>query len=171
MNTMTFLKRFSLVRLFMEAFCLIGFIMFLTAHYAYVHRVIVTWDHKEVNPPTDILQDGLVADVAWLLPYFMVPRIACGVCGIWHNNASLIAAHIAMTLVIFIMYFFVGFVAFLLETPLVIAASAILLAIELSSVIISWRLLRSAKGLREDESFDWRRLLREDDDEELINAA
>ena len=192
MDPVTILRRVSLARLLVESIILIGMMMLLTAHAAYMRSFVVmvqpssssssaaatseeievTADHTaEEHPATGFLLQEIEIAVAWLFFYFMVPRTICGLIAVVQQNAMLLTVHIVLTVIITVMYVFLGFVCMIVESAMIAVVNYVFILIEASTVFISWKLRLDACSKASESGnsggnivngFNWRRFVGED---------
>lgn len=161
MDLIAFLRKLSLVRLFFESLCLIIAMMALTAHGAARARIVIvnTNDPGDYHRVTDMLDPEMA--VCWLLFYFLVPRTIVGWYGVLCRHSLSLAAHIVLSSIILVMYCVVGLVCVFVESSVMLMMNFVVLGIEVSTILISYRLLQDARSKGGSGDFDWRRFLGE----------
>jgi len=158
MDVIAFLRKFTIVRLSLESICLIIFMMFLTAHAAFYDAYVgPTSEHSGITPHYALHAPEVA--IGWLFFYFLIPRTVAGWTGILSkSNTTAMTAHVILTGILIIMYSVTGLVCVFTESFIELILNFIVVGIEISSLIISYKLLQDVKSRASGGSFDWKRL-------------
>lgn len=162
MDVIAFLRKFSLIRLLFESIFLIAAMMALTAHNAARQQFIFQVnDQGHPSPRLPPFADEILPELAigWLLFYFMVPRTIVGFFGILNRHPPALMAHVILSAIIFVMYCFMGLVCVFTESPIELVGNFITMGIEVSTVLISYKLWQHARSNGGNNNFDWKRFL------------
>lgn len=156
MDAITFMRKFTLVRLFFESLVLVVFMMALTAHAAFMTMYVVI-DQNGSMSPSSYRHSPEVA-IAWLFFYFMVPRTLIGWFGFLTYHTPAIAVHAILTAVVTVMYSVLGVVCVFTESSIELTINFVVVGIEISSLVISYKLLQDAR-IKGGSRFDWKRFI------------
>ena len=155
----TFLRKLSLVRLFFESICLVIYLMFLTAHTAFLDTYGFVINSYHTGMENQVMHKSPAIAVGWLFLYFFIPRTIVGWIGMLRRHTFVLTVHAILTAIILVMYCVVGLVCMIVEDPVTMILNFMCIFIEATSLIISYKLIWEFGKIQNNNSFDWKSLI------------